>query len=94
MATLRASGYGVMDINGDGIAEIPVQESVPSVIRPDSGDKLYLINWCSYNGETLTNQVTALMNDSDGYYYILSSKWSDSGFKGQRRAAKRNLFLR
>ena len=74
--TLRASGYGVMDINGDGIAEIPVQESVPSVIRPDSGDKLYLINWCSYNGETLTNQVTALMNDSDGYYYILSSKWS------------------
>ena len=76
VATLRASGYGVMDINRDGIAEIPVQESVPSVIRPDSGDKLYLINWCSYNGETLTNQVTALMNDSDGYYYILSSKWS------------------
>lgn len=76
VATLRASGYGVTDINGDGVMEIPVQESVPSVIKPDSGDKLYLINWCSYNGETLTNQISALMNENDGYYYILSSKWS------------------
>lgn len=76
VATLRSAGYSVKDINGDGIVEIPVQESIPSLTDSGNGEKLYLTNWCSYNGETLTNQVTTMINDADGYYYTVSSKWS------------------
>ena len=76
LATLRSAGIGVKDINDDGILEIPVQENVPSLTKSSLNEKLYLTNWCSYNGEALTNQMTAMINNSDGYYYILSQKWT------------------
>lgn len=76
LATLRSAEIGVKDINGDGIIEIPVQENVPSITKSDLNEKLYLTNWCSYNGEALTNQMTVMINNSDGYYYILSQKWT------------------
>ena len=76
VATLRSAGIGVKDINDDGIIEIPVQENVPLLTKSSLNEKLYLTNWCSYNGETLTNQMTAMINVSDGYYYILSQKWA------------------
>ena len=76
LLTLRSAGIGVKDINGDGIIEIPVQENVPSITKSAVNEKLYLTNWCSYNGESLTNQMTAMINSSDGYYYILSQKWT------------------
>ena len=76
LATLRLAGITVKDINDDGIIEIPVQENVPSLTKSELNEKLYLTNWCSYNGETLTNQMTAMINSSDGYYYVLSQKWA------------------
>ena len=76
LATLRSAEIGAKDINGDGIIEIPVQENVPSITKSELNEKLYLTNWCSYNGEALTNQMTVMINNSDGYYYILSQKWT------------------
>lgn len=76
VATLRSAEIGVKDINDDGIIEIPVQENVPSIAKSNLNEKLYLTNWCSYNGEALTNQMTAMINANDGYYYILSQKWT------------------
>lgn len=74
LATLRSSFINSQDINGDGIIEIPVQENVPSIMKSSVNEKLYLTNWCSYNGETLTAQLTTMININDGYYYIISSK--------------------
>ena len=74
LATLRSVSLSVRDINGDDIIEIPVQENVPSVTKSEVNEKLYLTNWCSYNGETLTSQMTTMININDGYYYIISSK--------------------
>ena len=74
VATLRGASLNTTDINGDGILEIPVQENVPSVTRSDVNEKLYLTNWCSFNGEILVNQMTAMINKEDGYYYIVPSK--------------------
>lgn len=73
-ATLRSVSFGIRDINEDGIIEIPVQSDVPSVTRSDLNEKLYLTNWCSFNGEMLTNQLTTMINVNDGYYLILSQK--------------------
>jgi len=74
-ATLRSVTFGLKDINEDGILEIPVQMDVPSVAHTNVNEKLYLTNWCSFNGETLTNQMTTMINVNDGYYFVLSPKW-------------------
>lgn len=74
IATLRSVSFGIEDINEDGIIEIPVQVDVPSVAHSDVNEKLYLTNWCSFNGEALTNQLTAMINVNDGYYLTLSQK--------------------
>ena len=73
--TLRSSSYPVTDINGDGILEIPVQENVPSVAGDALAEKLYLTNWCSFDGENLTVQTTTMINVLDGYYFTIPSKW-------------------
>jgi len=75
LATLRSVSFGIDDINDDGILEIPVQMDVPSVAHSTVNEKLYLTNWCSFNGEALTNQMTTMINVIDGYYFNLSSKW-------------------
>lgn len=72
-ATLRASSLTVSDINGDGIIEIPVQLEVP-LYGEKTEEKQYLTEWCSYNGEVLTAQLCALMNRTDGWYYVIPAK--------------------
>ena len=74
IATLRSVSFSIKDINGDGILEIPVQEDVPSVTHSDVNEKLYLTNWCSFNGEILTNQMTSMINVNDGYYLAITPK--------------------
>ena len=74
LATLRSVSFNIQDINGDGVMEIPVQQSVPSVAHSDVNEKLYLTDWCSFNGEVLTNQMTVMMNVNDGYYLTISPK--------------------
>lgn len=76
--TLRPSTFTIADINGDGILEIPIQKNVPSVSKSTVNEKLYLTNWCSFNGETLTNQQTNMINVNDGYSYLVTPKWADS----------------
>lgn len=73
--TLRSSSYPVTDINNDGILEIPVQENIPAVATDALAEKLYLTNWCSFDGENLTVQTTAMINALDGYYFTIPSKW-------------------
>ncbi len=73
--TLRSSSYSVTDINNDGILEIPVQENVPSVANDELAEKLYLTNWCQFDGENLTVQTTSMINILDGYYFTIPPKW-------------------
>lgn len=76
LVTLRSSTFTCKDIDSNDILEIPVQVNVPSVAEMKMGEKLYIIDWCSFNGEKLTKQLTTMINVDDGYYYILSEKWS------------------
>ena len=73
--TLRSASYAVADINGDEILEIPVQENVPAVAGDVLAEKLYLTNWCSFDGENLTVQTTTMINVLDGYYFTIPTKW-------------------
>ena len=74
--TIRSASFPCADINGDGIIEIPVQKNVPSVTRSALNEKLYLTEWCSFNGERLTVQQTTMINLDDNYYYTIPAKWS------------------
>lgn len=65
--TLRSVSLPTTDINQDGILEIPVQENVPSVAIGAATEILYLTNWCSFDGESLTIQQTSMININDGY---------------------------
>lgn len=73
--TLRSISYGITDINNDDILEIPIQDMVPSVIQSESNEKLYLTNWCSFNGENLTVQRTTMINVIDSYSFTIPSRW-------------------
>lgn len=73
--TLRSASFTTQDFNNDGVLEIPVQLNVPSVSKSEVAEKLYLTNWCSFNGEILTTQVTSMINVLDGYYYNIPAKW-------------------
>ncbi len=75
LSTLRSVSFSVQDINQDNILEIPVQLEVPSVTNSELNEKLYLTNWCSFNGERLVSQTTAMINLNDGYFYTIPSKW-------------------
>lgn len=75
VATLRSSSFATRDFNGDGILEIPVQLDVPAVSESGTAEKIYLTQWCSFNGEILTPQTTSMINTIDGYYYNLPAKW-------------------
>ncbi len=69
--TLRSASFTTNDINEDNILEIPVQQEVPAVTKSEITEKLYLTNWCTFNGEELTNQLTTMINVLDGYYYTI-----------------------
>lgn len=73
--TLREATFESYDINDDGIIEIPIRRDVPTVTRSAESEKLYLTDWCSFNGETLTAQITAMVNPQDGYYYCISQNF-------------------
>ena len=73
-STLRSVNFNTRDFNGDGVLEIPVQMNVPAVANPEVTEKLYLTNWCSFNGEILTVQETTMISTLDGYSYKLPSK--------------------
>lgn len=69
--TLRSASFTTNDINEDNILEIPVQQEVPAVTKTEITEKLYLTNWCTFNGEELINQLTTMINVLDGYYYTI-----------------------
>ena len=74
VSTLRSVLFKIDDINSDGVIEIPVQETVPSVAKKEINEKLYLTHWCTFNGEKLTKQMTTIVNSEDGYYFNIPSK--------------------
>lgn len=71
--TERASSLLCLDIDQDGLIEIPVAEEIPAIAG--SAEKCYYTKWRSFNGETLLTKRTELINQSDGFYMIIPEKW-------------------
>lgn len=75
VATLRSANFAITDMNSDGIYEIPVQRDVPSVTLSQLNEKLYLTEWCTFNGRKLIPQTTTMINVNDGFIFTIPPKW-------------------
>ena len=78
--TLRAAAIASQDINGDGIAEIPITHGLPGEFTEDAPDTAYAVNWHRYDmsTNTFTNLLSTVVNSRDGYMMILPEAWRDN----------------
>ncbi|MBO4692933.1 MAG: VCBS repeat-containing protein [Clostridia bacterium] len=64
--TLRSASIPCMDIDFDGVPEIPVATNLPNAA--DTEELLYYTNWCEFDGENLLTKKITVFNTIDGYY--------------------------
>ncbi len=76
-ATIRSVGYLSMDLNHDGMVEIPVQQPFPGY-RSDSSEQVRLTTFLGVSGNTLTEQARGYFNLSDGCVFLLPTSWYET----------------
>lgn len=73
-----------LDINGDGILDMPMPEAVPQV--GENTSQLYLLHWFQYAQDGTAEHVcTTFHNYDDGWYMVLPESW-----QGQVTVARRD----
>ena len=58
-----------MDVNNDGILEIPVSYPAPGYEEAAEGDQLLLTDWSDLMDGQLMKIMTAYVNGSEGYIF-------------------------
>ena len=71
--TTRASGLYSMDIDGDGIVEIPTTEPFPGYESSASAENMTL--WNVFENYDVEGKYLSLTSASDGYCFILPVRW-------------------
>ncbi len=77
--TMRPVTYQSMDIDQDGVVEIPMPVSLPYV--PDKADdnKNWLVNWSVFDGKNgVVTKESCIMNYAENYYFIYPKIWGSS----------------
>lgn len=74
ISTVRPASIYCRDIDDDGVPEIPIASELPNA-DSTSVEKLYYTNWCSYDGQTLTQKDVSIINTADGYMLDIPAKW-------------------
>lgn len=72
--TSRSDGYYSMDIDGDGIVEIPHLYECPGYQNTDP--KMYFTDWFVYERASFMRKCTGYYNITDGYCFLLPSRWN------------------
>ena len=75
--TNRSVGYLSMDLDGDGVVEIPVQEPFPGYAA-DASEQVRLTRWLSVSGEQLTEKERGYFSLNDGCVFLLPLSWYDT----------------
>jgi len=70
-AVFRDMSLYPMDINGDGITEVPAPSTLPT-----RGDNCYQINWLAYDASGAHQVAETTYHDiDDGWYLVLPDAW-------------------
>ncbi len=73
--TRRPAGYLCTDIDLDGVIEIPTLTLFPGYSEDSSGTKLYSTDWNVFDNYSITKKYSSFYNVSEGYCFILPSRW-------------------
>ena len=92
MATHRASTVSIMDIDGDGVYEIPTLELMTQ--GGGIGDDVYKTYWYAYGSDYLALKCTTIMNYADGWYIEIPKKWEDRITVIRDTANRERIFMR
>lgn len=77
ISTVRPASIYCRDMDDDGSPEIPIASELANA-DSTSVEKLYYTNWCSYDGQTLTQKDVTIVNTADGYMLDIPAKWIGS----------------
>lgn len=75
----RYTGVGLMDMNDDGVKEIPVTESISGESKTISAENFWKINWMQFDDKGSAQRVLSTYhNNSDKWYLVLKEEWDGS----------------
>lgn len=78
LSTVRPSGCASLDVDSDGIPEIPVQTISPGYEEVSESEQLKLTNWlCLNENNELKQKYSSYYSVNDGYIFIFPEKWQD-----------------
>jgi len=84
-STRRPAGYPCTDIDLDGVIEIPTLTLFPGYAE-DMASKMYSVDWNVFDNYTITKKYSSFYSVSEGYCFILPSRW-DGVVTAKRDAA-------
>lgn len=78
--TMRPTGYYSVDIDGDGVVEIPVPVIMTGYENEDIASQLFLTEWYDFNPTNLSfeKKNTGYYSITDGYCFMMPSRWTGS----------------
>lgn len=75
--TTRPTGYFSVDLDYDGIVEIPVTSAFTGYETVAPGEKMLLTDWYVYeNFYILKKKYSGYYNINDGYVFMIPSRWN------------------
>ncbi len=92
-STARRLGLLSMDIDSDGMPEIPVQEVFQGYEDAAESEQLMQTKWLSVQSDALYTEHISYYSASDGYVFLLPSQWEGKA-TAVRDAAENELQLR
>ena len=75
--TVRRSGLSCMDIDGDGIPEIPVQNVFLGYEEAAESEQLRQTKWMMMDEPRLYSEYYSYYNAGDGYAFLLPEAWEN-----------------
>jgi hypothetical protein len=76
--TMRPMTYQCLDIENNGVFEIPMPVSLPYVPDKANDNKNWLVNWSVFDGKNgITPKLSCIMNYAENYYFIYPKKWGN-----------------
>jgi len=77
---MRPTGYYSVDVDGDGVVEIPMPVIMTGYENEDVASQLYLTEWYDFNPSNLSfeKKSTGYYSITDGYCFMMPSRWTGS----------------
>lgn len=75
--TYRGYGMWSMDIDGDGVYEMPFPQTALGYEDAELQQKQYLTEWYSYSSRGLEITKTTFVDYAMGYLFVIPQKWKD-----------------